>query len=210
MRLFLFGGSIGDAEENVQKLLYYFENIFNNLEVDEILHIPFARTDGGREAWEGDWFNRNIKLNKARYFNAKNEKDIVQVTNPLILISGGRQSANLLDKIKGNPLLLKLIQNAQYIVAESAGAKILGEYVRVGNDKVSFDLVKGLGIVKDTIIEPHYFEKNREGLLESEMKEASVKYGLGIDSMSGVEFELDEFPYKYNKLGNALFEIIEN
>jgi hypothetical protein len=210
MRLFLFGGSVGDKEENVQILLQYFEDIFNTLSIKEILHVPFARTDGGTEGWEGNWFGRNIKLNKAKYFNAKNKEDIVQVTNPLILISGGRQSANLLEEIKKNSLLLNLIQNAEYIVAESAGAKILAEYTRVRYGQGESKIVKGLGIIKNTIIEPHYFEKNREGLLESEMKEASVKYGLGIDSMSGVEFELDEFPYKYNKLGNALFEIIEN
>jgi len=209
MKLFLFGGSIGDAEESVKKLLQYFEDIFNTLDVEEILHIPFARTGNGREGWEGDWFNRNIKLNKAQYFNAKNEEDILKVKDPLIFISGGSNSANLLEKIKGDLLLLNLIQNAQYIVAESAGAKVLAEYLRVGSGDNS-RLVKGLGLIKNTIIEPHYFEKSREELLVSEMKETGVKYGLGIDTMSGLEFELNEFPEKFQKLGDGLIEIVKN
>jgi len=210
MKLFLFGGSIGDKEENVQILLQYFEDIFNSLDVKEILHIPFARTDNGMEGWEGDWFGRNIKLNKAQYFNAKNKKDILKVKNPLILISGGRNTADLLEKIEKDELLLNLIKNAKYVVAESAGAKILAKYARVGNETVQSKLVKGLGIIENTIIEPHYFEKSRQDLLKSEMKETSIKYGLGIDSMSGIEFELDNFPQEYKKLGNGLFEIIEN
>lgn len=210
MKLFLFGGSVGDAEENVQKLLQYFEDIFNTLDVKEILHIPFARTGEGREGWRGDWFNRNIKLKQAQYFNARNKKDVLKVKNPLIFISGGQRSSYLLKKIQNNDLLLNLIKNAKYIVAESAGAKILGKYTRVGDEQVKFKLVEGLGIIKDTIIEPHYFEKSRQDLLKLEMKETKVKYGLGIDSMSGIEFNLKDFPYSHNKLGNALFEIIDD
>ena len=176
--------------------------------MEEILHIPFARTNGGKEGWKGDWFGRNIKLNKAKYFNAQNKEDILKVKNPLVLISGGRQSANLLRQLRKDYLLLDLIKNAKYIVAESAGAKVLAEHTRLGdNDGV---LVNGLGIIKDTVIEPHYLEKDRQKLLELEMEETGAKYGLGIDSMSGIEFDLNEFPQKYNKLGNGLFEIIDN
>lgn len=202
MRLFLFGGGFGEVK--------YFEDILNSLDVKEILHIPFARTGNGEGPWEGDWFNRNIKLKHAQYFNAQKKEDIALVTKPLILLSGGRQSARLLEKIQNDSILLKLIHNADYIVAESAGAKILGEYVRVGDDKVQFGLVKGLGIVKDTIIEPHYFEKDRVNLLKSEIEEKNVKYGLGIESVSGIEFDPLEFPDKYNKLGEGVFRIIKN
>lgn len=49
-----------------------------------------------------------------------------------------------------------------------------------------------------------------EERLRTEMKETGVKYGLGIESVSGIEFDLKDFPNKYNKLGNGSFEIIDN
>ena len=161
MKLFLFGGA---KKGEVEKFLGFIEDIFNDLDVKEILHIPFARTGLSDPAWAGNWFHRSIRLNKAQYFNAKNKEDILRVKNPLIFISGGNKDTRLLKKIKEDKVLLNLIKNAKYIVAESSGAKILAEYVRLRYGQDNPKLMRGLEVVKNTVIEPHYFEKNRQDL----------------------------------------------
>lgn len=109
----------------------------------------------------------------------------------------------LLNKIKADDRLLKLIINAPVIISESAGAKVLGEYLRAKEGKDEYKIVPGLGILKNTIIEPHYSERNRHAVLIDDLKQTGMKYGIGIDTVTGMEFELSEFPDKYEKIGTG-------
>jgi hypothetical protein len=111
-----------------------------------------------------------------------------------------------MQNIVQNPQLLKLIKDAKFIIWESAGAKILGEWQRVTNGKENI-LIQGLWIIPDTIIEGHYAEKKREKLLEQELRETGLTYGIGVDSASGIGFDLHEFPQKYEKIGDGVVEI---
>ena len=200
MKIFLFGGA--EFKDNMfLKQLELMEQVFNKLKPKQILHIPYARPVATEIEWDGDWFNRHIHLKDVIYLNVENEDDMKKVKKPLIFISGGGANLNLLKKIKSNPKLLKLVKNADYIVGESAGAKVLGAYFREkGNDENS-KVTKGLNIVKNTIVEPHYTERNRQKLLDKDLKESGVKYGLGIDCVTAIEFKNGEFPKKYKKIG---------
>ena len=64
-------------------------------------------------------------------------------------------------------------------------------------------MFKGLDIIKDTTIEAHYSERNRQKLLDKDLKESGVKYGLGIDCVTAIEFKSGEFPKKYKKIGTG-------
>jgi len=44
-------------------------------------------------------------------------------------------------------------------------------------------------------------------LLTREIKKTGVKYGIGIDCVTGLELELDKFPQKYKLIGNGPIEI---
>ena len=114
-----------------------------------------------------------------------------------------------MQNILQNPHLLKLIKNAGVIIGESAGAKILGEWQRVIEKKES-TLMPWLWIIPDTIIEGHYAEKKREKLLEQELRETGMNYGIGVDSASGISFDLHEFPHKYEVIGNGKVEVKTN
>ena len=203
MKIFLFGGA--EFKDNMfLKQLELMEQVFNKLKPKQILHILYARPVATEIEWDGDWFNRHIKLKKGiEYLNANNKADIKKAERPLVFISGGQDNVGLLKKIKLNPTLLKLIKNADYIVGESAGAKILATYFRA-NGKYNYSkMFKGLDIIKDTTIEAHYSERNRQKLLDKDLKESGVKYGLGIDCVTAIEFKSGEFPKKYKKIGTG-------
>jgi len=59
-------------------------------------------------------------------------------------------------------------------------------------------------------LEPHYREKNRQALLEEEMKETHMKYGIGIDVNTAMVFDLEDFPQKYTVIGNGIVEAKTN
>lgn len=205
MKLFLFGG----AETGlglVELELHMIEKVIKRVNPKQVLHVPFARTISSEKEWRGDWYHRHIHV-KAEYLNAKNPKDLARARSPLVFISGGSHGVALLKKIKSNPRLLKLIKNADYVIGESAGTKILGSYFRAKGGDASSKLVPGLGIIKNTVVMPHYTERKRQKLLLKDMKDSGTKYGLGIDSATAITFMLAEFPKKYKVIGNGSVEI---
>jgi peptidase E len=205
MKIFLFGGAeLGQ----VRRELKMIEKIINRIKPKQILHVPFARTSTHEVEWNGDWFNRNIKLKKGiRYLNASNKVNMAAAKSPLIFISGGGQNLNLVKKLKARPQLAQLIKKSTYIIGESAGAMILGKYLRVKGGDNNSTIMKGVGILDDAIIEPHYTQRNRQDLLLKEMAETGVTYGIGIDSITALELTPKEFPEKIKKIGRGKVDI---
>lgn len=207
MKLFLFGGVEIGLNQKVEQELKLIAQIIKNIKPKQVLHIPFARTSLTEGSWQGNWFHRNIKLKGVTYLNADNKEDIAKAKLPLIFISGGSEHVNLLNKINSNPKLLKLIKNARYYIGESAGSMVLGTYQRTGRLDGRRRMIKGLNVLKDTIIEPHYTERKRQAPLTKAMKQTQAKYGLGIDCLTALEFDIKDWPKKYNIIGNGTVEI---
>jgi cyanophycinase-like exopeptidase len=86
---------------------------------------------------------------------------------------------------------------------------ILGECARIKN-KTGISLTTTLWILKDTIIEPHYTQRGNQQLLVNEMKESWMEYGIWIDEITGMEFDLKEFPHEWKKIWDGEVEIKEN
>ena len=209
MKLYLFGWADAEIKE-IEKQLKLFEDIIKKIQPKQVLHIPFARSPETEKALGGpDWFIKHIDLQWSEYLNATNPKDIEKAENPTIIITGGWQTGNLLEKVKSSPKLMALINNAKYIISESAGSMILADYARI-KDKTGINLMKALWIIKDTIIEPHYTQRGYQQLLTQEMKEANVKYGIWIDEITGIEFDLKKFPHEWKKIWDGEVEIKEN
>lgn len=205
MKIILFGGSEPGQTAFQLKMI---EKVIRETGVKQVLHIPFARTQTSEEEWMPGWFGRGIELEKGvDYLNAENGEDIAKADDPLIFMSGGGENLNLLKKIKDNPRLLELVTNASFIIGESAGAKVLAEYFRTKGSDISSAMVKGLGIIKNTVIQPHYIQRERKELLLKDMKDTGVKYGLGIDSITAIEFDAGQFPEKTKKIGKGIVEI---
>lgn len=205
MKIILFGGAEIGEEKTQFKLM---EEILLRFNPKQIFHIPFARSKETEISLGGeDWFTKQINIGKAIYLNAANKSDIEKADNPLVFITGGGQNITLMEAIFSNPKILELVNKAEYLLAESAGAKILGTYFRsTGSDENSI-MPKGLNIIKDSVIEPHYTQRKRENLLIKDMSDSRVKYGLGIDTCTAMEFDLSNFPDKYEKLGTGTLVI---
>ena len=207
MKLFLFGGAKAhDGHADIEPLLKLIEATIRKTWVRQIFHIPYARTIATEPERDGDWFNRNIHIEGLEYLNASNPDDISKVDKPLILLSGGGKSFNLLQKLYESPELITLIKNADYIVGESAGVEVLCSHLKFRLPEGGITVIEWLWILPDTIIEPHYKEFHREAALEKEMQEAHTHYGIGIDSDTGIEIDLATFP-KYSKIGDGVVEI---
>lgn len=204
MKLFLFGGAESGEVATELKMI---EKVIKKLKPKQILHIPFARTSTHEEEWQGDWFHRNIKLDpQIKYLNAENSQDINRAKAPLLFISGGSQITNLARKLKTDKRLVPLIMAADCIIGESAGAKILGKYFRPKGSDPKSPMVKGLDVIKDTVIEPHYTQRKRSRLLSLGVKESGAKYGLGIDSLTAAVIDTESFPKKIKQLGKGLVD----
>jgi peptidase E len=205
MKLFLFGGAPAhDGHANVETLLKLIEATIRTTWVRQIFHIPYARTIATEPERAGDWFHRHIHLDGVEYLNANNPDDIAKVDKALILISGGGKTFHLLQKLQENPALQTLIKNADFVIGESGGAKVLCSAVRV--TEMEGNIVQWLWIIEHCMIEPHYIEKSRQSMLDDDMKEPDIQYGIGIDSDTGIEIDLTTFP-KYTKIGDGVVEM---
>lgn len=201
MKLYLFGWASVDNNHIIQQLKL-IEKVIRENNPKQVLYLPFARSPETEIArWE-DWFIKNVNLDGIEYLNAKSSKDIAKAKNPFIIIMWWWQTKNLLQKIHESEILQKLIYKAEYIIWESAGAIVLAEFVRIEGN-----IIPGLWIIKNTIIEVHYTQRQRQSLLKKEMEETGVHYGVWIDEITGIEFELKKFPKKYKKIGEGNIEI---
>lgn len=205
MKLYLFGGA--ETDQNQAPLLKkLIKDVILLLIPQQILHIPFARLHPSEEEWKEGWFKETMKDSGIEILDARNEKDIQKAKKPLIFINGGHGGYDLLSGVKNDKRLLQFIRCAENIIAESAGSTLMGQFQRGarGEDKI----IEGLGILKDTIIEPHYTERSRQQLLKDELQKSGMKYGVGIDSLTALVVDPSEFPKKWEKLGNGNIDII--
>ena len=109
------------------------------------------------------------------------------------------------EYITNNTKLLQIIKSAKYIVGESSGAMVMGEYQRGARGEST--IIRGLGILKNTIIEPHYSERKSQQLLSDGMKKSGMRYGIGIDCVTAIVVDPQEFPGKWSKIGNGTIDV---
>jgi len=207
MKVFLFGG----YETKLNQLEDMYRLIGEQITTTgckNILHIPFAfqkATFADRHRELFSVLTQYIPYG-FNFIDASCEADIDQIKSCLVLISGGQSNSQLLQEIQKRSYLLEYIKNTKYLMGSSAGAMVLGKFVRMSKP---FDhIIEGLGILPQTIIEPHYTERKRkEGLLMN-MEKSGAKCGIGIDCVTGLSFDLVDFPHKYEKIGEGQVKVL--
>lgn len=203
MKLYLFGGAEVDLpSRSVLILKNLIKETLLKLQTKSVLHIPFARLQTIPEdkgEWDEGWFKKLMNETEIRILDAKNQSEIDEAIDPVIFINGGSDRKLLIKSIFNNRKLHNLIINSKYIVAESAGSMIMGEYLRTS--RTDGEMIKGLGVLKNTVIEPHYTERNYKEFLPDDMEKSRMKYGIGIDSATGIIVNPQEFPSKWEKVG---------
>ncbi len=204
MKLYLFGGAEIQLHQ-AQPLKDLMKKTIVELHPTSVLHIPYARLHSTEEEWYEGWFKDEMKDTGIEILDAKNQGDLEKATNPLIFINGGHDRLELIEAIRQNKKLHDLVLDADYIVGESAGSMVTGDFLRV--DTVGKELVRGLGILKDTIVEPHYSERNYQQMLRDEMQQTHAKFGIGIDCATAIVVDPSQFPSKWNKIGSGNVDV---
>ena len=200
MKLFLYGG----AELNIPKvsplvLKSQIKKTLLDLNPKSILLVPFARPRPHEEEWKEGWFKEIMKDARINIFDARNDSDIDKASDSVTFINGGHERKELINNINMRPKLLNLIKSAKYILSESAGSMVMGEYMT--GDRFGNEIIKSTGILKNTIIEVHYTEKGRQQLLIEDMEKSGMRYGVGIDCATALVVDPLEFPDKWEKVG---------
>lgn len=209
MKLYLFGGA--EIDQNPNYLKEQINEILREIKPKQFLHIPYARVvvpEGEENIWGEGWVKRDLDLDGIELLDASVEANLNKANNPLIFINGGKQRDNVYDKIVENEKLYSLVMNAGVLVGESAGSMVCGEFRRTYRNDKGIN-VQGLGILKNTIIEPHYTQRSRELSLRNEMKECGAKYGLGIDSFTAAVIDTEIYPDKIEKIGKGLVDFVK-
>jgi cyanophycinase-like exopeptidase len=211
MKLYLFGGAEVPLGE-VDPLIQLINQVIISIKPKQILHIPYARTNipkGEEGIWGEGWVKSKLYLQNIELLDARKSEDLNKADRPLIFINGGRDHRLLMQGIVSNRKLFDLVMNADYLIGESAGAMVVGEYKR-DYVKNGTALARGLGILKDTIIEPLYTQRNRHDLLREEMQEINVDYGIGIDTVTGIVIDTNSYPQGYEVLGSGLVDFVQS
>ena len=210
MTLYLFGGaelSLGQG----QPMIDLIKETLINISPRQVLYLPFCRMkvpEGEEDVWGEGWFVRSMADTGIEILEASKEEDIDRADNPVVVVSGGPDKRHALEMINNNRKLKELVINASVYIGESAGAIITAQHACIDRNKL--EIIPGLGILKNAIIEPHYSERKYQELLRKEMKVSGAKYGIGIDCVTGMVFDLDKFPDSYEVLGQGSVEVIKH
>lgn len=198
---------VGGRNYNGQKQTYWklVREFIVSKNITRILFIGTAsESHVGPEALI--FFKNNINLpEQVQVLDAEIENELATVHGSTVYVLGGHRQLELLDFIHKTPVLENAIRTCPYYFGESMGAKLVGSKMRVGEN--ASPLVSGLGILKDTVIEGHYSQKQRQQSLKDEVKVGNLKYGLGIDEDAEVVTTPETFP-KFRKNGPGIVEII--
>jgi cyanophycinase len=195
-RLLLIGG--GDRPE---KALKWFVNQAGK-EKAKIVIIPWASgyPDEAFKSVKEDF----EKITNATLMNANkllNQKSLQRIADPFpgvtaFFFTGGSQN-KLMKKIKSLGLVgyFKAKYSKGVVFGgTSAGTAIMSEAMLTGvadNQKINtkaVEVVKGLGLLKNTLVDQHFIRRNRQTRMLSALLKLKTYKGIGIDEDTALTF----------------------
>ncbi|MGL4654468.1 MAG: cyanophycinase [Sarcina sp.] len=192
---------IGGAEDKSgkKKILNY---VANQIKENDLLVIATVASECPNEViteYKAIFKDLGMKNLKELYVNNREECsdkakiDIVKSAK-LIFFTGGDQLR--ITSILGGTLLYKELKNSFdngcIYVGTSAGASVISETMVVqGEDEKSpskcyVNMCKGLGLVKDIIIDQHFAQRGRIGRLLAMVAQNPENIGIGIDEDTAI------------------------
>ncbi|EKD44235.1 MAG: hypothetical protein ACD_71C00206G0005 [uncultured bacterium (gcode 4)] len=174
--------------EALRKAHSCVEEIFHKEWTKQVLHIPFARTwimKKNRNSFGPQEFWPYIENLWVEYLNAMYFEDIEKFDWDTIYINWWNDCEFLMQMCK-NEKLMKAILKAKIIIWESCWSMIMWEYF-LNNTRSEY--IKWLWYVVNTIIEPHFSQKNKTGRLRNWMNVNDIKAWLWIDEDTFIKYE---------------------
>jgi len=189
MILYLWWGRNPDWWEiALNNQLECVREIFKRVWTKEVLHLPFARTGIMKKNRDAFWsvaFQNFVESLWIVYKNAAYIEDIEEFSGDTIYMNGWNDCLFLLEMCL-NPLLYSTLLRTKNIIGESCWAVVLAKHF--SSSKMD-SRVDWLNLAKDSIIVPHYTERNRENKLLEGKEKYQTKYTIGIDETTFVKFE---------------------
>ena len=136
-----------------------------------------------KSEWKS-WPFRQVKVLQAK---TRDEAEDPDFANPLtkadaVWLSGGEQSwlANLYAETPVETQLQALLDRGGIIGGTSAGASIMTRVmIEEGRNKAKLN--RGLDLLKDSVVDQHFFHRNRPQRLMGAVKEQPNLIGFGVD-----------------------------
>ena len=167
------------SSEEPDSAYIYFKKQFEKLTPNPIIMLNFDKTTA---------------TNKVLNDSLQNAK--------LIFISGGDQS-RFMNVVKNTPIytaIHRAYENGSTIAGTSAGAAVMCEHMITGNQKLeskysetfnnirydNLETTKGLGLVKNVIIDQHFLKRSRYNRLLSALVEFPTHIGIGVDESTAL------------------------
>lgn len=153
------------ASEFAEERWEEYRRIFDELGVRRIEHLTIERAETDEDGSQGC----RLEDASAVFFTGG---DQLRITNKL----GGTQAA---DQI------LEVFKRGGVIAGTSAGASVMGEMMLVGGGD-TVQMVPGLGVIKNVIIDQHFSERGRIRRLLAAVAQNPRMIGIGIDEDTAI------------------------
>lgn len=195
---FIIIGGAEDKKDKKEILKYVSEQI----KVDDLLVIATVASECPSEVikeYKSIFKGLGMKNLKELYVNGRDEcsdKEKIEVVKDakLIFFTGGDQLR--ITSILGGTLLYKQLKKSFdkgcVYVGTSAGASVVSETMVVqGEDEKSpskcyVNMCKGLGLLKDIIVDQHFAQRGRIGRLLAMVAQNPENIGIGIDEDTAI------------------------
>ncbi|WP_297520907.1 cyanophycinase [uncultured Clostridium sp.] len=192
---------IGGAEDKngKKKILKYVSEQINS---DELLLIATVASECPNEAikeYKKIFKSLGLSNLEELYVNSRNEcldeKKIELVKRAKLIFFTGGDQLRITSILGGTPLYYELknqFNNGCIYVGTSAGASVVSETMVVqGEDdkspsKCYVNMSKGLGLIKDIIIDQHFAQRGRIGRLLAMVAQNPENLGIGIDEDTAI------------------------
>lgn len=182
----LLGGGTTKA-----KFVEDYTSILTRLEAKNILVVPYAKGTSGEKLDEIKTRFRTLCeqldivvnfIDEVNLHGFEYEALVINGGDPIALLQGIKQQEGIAD------LILEAANNGSLIV-ESAGAKVLAEYMWNRTIDGSFEIVKGMGLLPGKMIMPHIGNKHYDEMIPEIKAEIALyeeKYDIEIE-LVGIE-----------------------
>jgi peptidase E len=211
MRLVLVGG--GDIRKEETKQIDSF--IINQVRDPVVLFIAIAAGDheGYISSFQQYYASLGCKVIVSKFSEENKEKICNKISQANIIYFSGGDPKKLMDAIIEKNIREDLIGFEGVIVGYSAGAMVLGHqfnnYEKEITESDDLELYAGLNFVSNTVIEPHFENKNRLLHLEKTMGKNDAAIGIN-DASAYCLFEDREIVLGKEVEHNAKIRIIRN
>ncbi|MGL5633699.1 MAG: cyanophycinase [Sarcina sp.] len=197
IKFIIIGGA--EKKKGKTKILEYVAKCLTEKDMLLIASIASQEQEESIELYKNVFNNLGIKNIKGLFVNNRDEcldkEKINLVKNAKMIFFTGGDQLRITSILGGTPLYKELknhFDQGCIYVGTSAGASVVSETMVVQGEDVSspskcyLNMCKGLGLLKDIIIDQHFAQRGRIGRLLAMVAQNPENIGIGIDEDTAI------------------------